>query len=145
MMNEDKEQAHRTGEISDVLPIHASPPSGTEEHRNENRYRASWKIFVSIEGTDLQEGKIKDVSLHGAAILNERNLMHGTHLTLPIHIPSLMGYGVPRIRIVKCRTSYSIHDADNICFRVGVKFVEFNKSSDRAYLEARLTRHHSKV
>lgn len=145
MMNTDKKQAHRSDEVNDVLPIHASPPSGTEEHRNENRYRASWKIFVSIEGTDLQDGKIKDVSLHGAAILNERNLMHGTHLTLHIHIPSLNGYGVPRILIVKGQTSYSIHDADNICFRVGVKFVEFNKASDRAYLEARLTQHHARL
>lgn len=145
MSNTDNNFLGELDIFDNVSPIKSSPPQGAKEHRNEIRYRAAWRIFVAIEGHNLHDGRIRDISIHGTAILNVRNLKPGTSVTLHIHIPPLNGPGTPRILIAHGKTSYSIHDVDNQCFRVGVTFVKFELASDRAYLEARLTNHHSKA
>lgn len=131
--------------FNDVTPIESLPPQGVKEHRREIRYKASWKIAVTVEGKDLHDGRIKDISLHGAAILMGRNLKPNASVMLHIHIPSLAGPDVPKVLRVNGMTSYTVHDASDQCFRVGVYFVKFEMPSDCAYLEARLTNHHSKA
>lgn len=132
--------------FGDVSPIKSSPPKGNKEYRKETRYRASWRIDVAVEGHDLQEGRIKDISLHGTAtILNGRNLKPGISVTLHIHIPPLTNTSMPKVMIVDGKTSYTIHDANDLCFRVGVTFVKFELASDSAFLEMRLTNHHTQT
>ena len=111
------------------------------EHRKEDRYRVAWKVAIAVEGQGVHDGRIRDISLHGAAILNVRNLKPESYVTLCIHMPSLVCIGVPKILIVHGITSYSVHDASNLCFRIGVAFVEFELPSDRACLEERLKNH----
>ena len=63
------------GASVEVTPIESLPPQGGSEHRRETRYRVTWKADVIVEGEDLHDGRLNDISLHGAAILNE--LKHG--------------------------------------------------------------------
>ncbi|CAH1083903.1 PilZ domain-containing protein [Candidatus Nitrotoga sp. 1052] len=128
--------------FDDVSPIKSSQPQGVKELRKGTRYKASWRVAAIVEGQDLHEGKIKDISIHGAAILVGCNLNHRTSVTLHIYIPPLAGHGAPRIMIVHGITSHAIHDAYDQCFRVGIAFVKFELASACAYLDARLTKHH---
>jgi hypothetical protein len=130
---------------ADVSPVLSLPPHGVKEHRNETRYMASWRVSVFIEGHDLHYGRVKDISLHGIAILNGLNIKPGTNVTLNIHISSLTTPLKPKALVVHGITSYAVHDAGHLCFRVGIVFVKFAPATDRAYLEERLTNHHSKA
>jgi len=130
--------------FDDVSPIESPPPKGVKEHRKETRYKAAWKIDVVVEGQELHDGKIKDISLHGAAILIGRNLKPGTKVTLNTHIPPLNS-GVKKVLTVYGKTLYTVHDSSDLCFRIGIRFDEFKMESDRDYLESRLTNYHPKA
>lgn len=133
------------GAVGDISPVYSLPPRGKKELRNETRYMASWRAAVSLEDKGFHYGRIRDISLHGTAILNGFNLKIGTGVTLNIHIPTLTATCASKVLIVRGITSYAVHDADHQCFRVGITFAEFEPAEDRTYLEDRLTNHHVKV
>lgn len=133
------------GASSDVLPIESLPPQGTKEHRNEIRYLVTWRMAVSINGQGFHYGRAKNISLHGAAILSGLNIKPGTSVTLNIHTPPLTAPCKPKTLIIHGITSYAVHDADHLCFRVGVTFVKFEPVADLDYLEERLANHHVKA
>lgn len=133
------------GASGDVSPVFSLPPQGVKEHRNETRYMASWRIAISVEGQDFHYGRVKDISLHGIAVLNGLNIKPGINVTLNIHVPSLTTPCEPKTLIVHGITSYAVHDAEHLCFRVGIAFVKFEPATDITYLEERLTNHHNKV
>jgi len=146
MINTDNDPLGVLGALEDVSPIKSLPHLGGKEQRKEIRYRASWRITVAIEGNASYDGKVRDISMHGAAILIGRNLKPGLSVTLHIHIPSLSLHpDAAKILIVHGKTSYTVHDANDLSFRVGISFVNFELESDRNYLEDRLTKHHSKA
>lgn len=145
MVNAGKNPFGASGAFGNVLPIDSLLPPGSREHRKETRYKATWKIAVVVDGHDLHDGKIKDISLHGAAIIIGHNLKRRASVTLHIHIPSVDGPAAPKILIVHGTAVYTVHDANDQCFRVGIAFDKFEVASDRAYLEARLASHHMKI
>ena len=130
---------------SEVVMIESLPPSSSREHRKEPRYRATWKVSISVEGENTQDGKIKDISLHGVSILIGRNFKTGSKTTINLYLPSLTGPAAPKIAMVHGIVVYTIHDADKLCFRVGINFVKFEPASDRGYLNERLSNHHIKI
>lgn len=133
------------GDVGDLTPVVALPPQGVKEHRNEARYKASWRTAIAIEGHDYIYGRIRDISLHGTAILNGLNIKPGASVTLNIHIPTLTTPCAPKVLVVHGATSYTVHDAEHLCFRTGITFIKFESAIDCAYLEERLTNHHPKV
>ncbi|MBI5438548.1 MAG: PilZ domain-containing protein [Nitrosomonadales bacterium] len=133
------------GASSDVEPIESFPPEDGREHRRETRYRVTWKVDIAIEGQDLHDGRLNDISLHGASILLGRNLKADTEVTLRIYIPSITGPYPPTVLTVHGMTRYTVHDSDDLLFRVGIAFTEFDMVSDRGYLDARLTSHHLEI
>jgi len=133
------------GTPAEVTPIESLPPQGGSELRKETRYRATWRVDVIVGGQDSHDGRINDISLHGAAILLGRNLKPNTKVTLRIYIPSITGPYPPMILTVHGVARYTIHDSDDLLFRVGVAFIEFEMVSDRGYLNARLTSHHLEI
>ena len=130
----------------EITPIESLPPQGCKEHRKETRYRATWRVDIAVEGQDdLHDGRIHDISLHGTAVLLGRNLKPDTKVTLHIYVPSITGPCPPTVLIVHGVTRYSVHDSDNLLFRVGIAFSQFKMVSDRGYLDARLTSHHLEI
>jgi hypothetical protein len=133
------------GAPAEVTPIESLPPPGDSEHRRETRYRATWKVDVAVEGENLHDGRLNDISLHGASILLGRNLKTDTKVTLHIYIPSITGPYPPTVLTIHGMTRYTVHDSDDLLFRVGIAFIEFDMVSDRGYLNARLTSHHFEI
>lgn len=130
---------------AEVTPIESLPPQGGSELRKETRYRATWRVDVGVGGHDSHDGRINDISLHGASILLGRNLIPDTRVTLRIYMPSITGPFPPTVLTVHGITRYTVHDSDDLLFRVGVAFTEFEMVSDRGYLDARLTSHHLEI
>lgn len=60
-------------------------------------------------------------------------------------MPSITGPFPPTVLTVHGMTRYTVHDADDLLFRVGIAFIEFEMVSDRGYLDARLTSHHLEI
>lgn len=145
MSNAENDPFGVLGTSGDVTPVVALPPQGIKEHRNETRYKASWRAAIAIKGQDFHYGRVKDISLHGTAILNELSINPGASVTLNIYIPTLTAPCAPKVLALRGTVSYSIHDADHLCFRTGITFVMFEPAADRVYLEDRLTNHHIKV
>lgn len=145
MANIDNDPLGVFGASIDAEPIEAFPPEGGSEHRKETRYRATWRVDVIVGGQDLHDGRLNDISLHGASILLGRNLKPDIKVTLRIYIPSITGPYPPTVLTVHGMTRYTVHDSDDLLFRVGIAFTEFEMVSDRGYLDERLTRHHLEI
>ena len=121
------------------------PPKCGKEHRREARYMVSWRAALSVDGQKIHYGRLKDISPHGAAILNDFNIKPGACVTLNIHVPTLDISCESRILTAYGIAAYTVCDAEHQCFRIGISFVEFGQTSDRAYLEERLASCHVKV
>ncbi len=85
-------------------------PQGAKELRKGTRYKALWRIAAIVVGQELHDGRVKDISPHGAAILIARNLNPQISVSLNIYIPPLVGPGAPKILIVHGMTSHAIHE-----------------------------------
>ena len=103
------------------------------------------KADVIVEGEDLHDGRLNAISLHGASILLGRNLKIDTKVTLRIYIPSITGSYPPTVLTVYGMTRYTVHDSNDLLFRVGIAFTDFGMLSDRGYLNERLTSHHFEI
>lgn len=130
---------------SAISPVNSLPPKCGKEHRRETRYMVSWRAALSVDGKNFHYGRLKDISMHGAAILNDLNVKPGLRVTLNIHIPTLDRSCESKVVIARGITAYTVCDAEHQYFRVGVSFVEFGQASDRAYLEERLINNHVQV
>ena len=124
--------------FGNVSPVNSLPPKYGKEHRRETRYMVSWRAAISVDGQNFHYGRLKDISQHGAAILNDLSIKPDTHVTLKIHIPVLGTPCKPNVLIVHGMTVYTVYDAERLCFRGGVSFVKSGQASDCAYLEERL-------
>jgi hypothetical protein len=145
MTDDDNDPLGVFGASIDAEPIESFPPEGGSEHRRETRYRATWKVDIIVGGQDLHDGRLNDISLHGASILLGHNLKPDIKVTLRIYIPSITGPYPPTVLTVHGMTRYTVHDSDDLLFRVGIAFTEFEMVSDRGYLNERLTRHHLEI
>lgn len=121
------------------------PPKCGREHRRETRYMVSWRAAVSVDGQNFHYGRLRDISLKGAAILDDLNVKPGTCVMLKIHIPGLDISCGAKVVIARSIATYTVYDTEHQCFRMGVSFDVFEQASDRAYLEGRLTNHHTEV
>lgn len=138
----ENDRLQAPGEAS---PSDLSSREGGKEQRRETRYMVSWRAAVSVDGQNFHYGRLKDISLHGAAVLNDFNVKPGTRITLKIHIPTLNLSRESKVMMVSGVTAYAVYDTDRRCFRIGISFVRFEHASDSAYLEERLTNYHVKV
>jgi hypothetical protein len=104
------------------------PPRCGKEHRKETRYMVSWRAAVSIDGQTFHYGRLKDISLHGAAILNDLNVKPGACVTLKIHIPTLDRSCESKVMMVRGKTAYTVCDATPIS---GSAFISLNLGRHR--------------
>ena len=116
--------------------------TSSSEHRSDTRYSASWRVALVIGGKVLHEGKLKDISASGAAILIQINLKVGISLELHMLLPALHHGHEQKVIIAHGKTCNSAHDSQHHCFRVGISFDKFVVASDRDYLKSRLEGRH---
>lgn len=123
-------------------PFKSFQAMGGEEQRRDPRYLVSWRVALSVGDSNSHYGRVRDISLHGAAILSDLNIKPDTRLMLSILIPTLSRDCEPKIMAIHGKAVYTAYDAEQLRFRVGVSFIKFEQADDRAYLEERLVSHH---
>ncbi len=118
-----------------------------EEHRSETRFRVRWHVtaWPGESSEAAHHGFIKDISFKGVSILLEHNLKIANTVMLHLHLPPLAAGQAPRILEVKSKLVYTLHDSEELSFRIGFHFVQFKSEADREYLHSRLTTHYIKV
>lgn len=131
--------------FGDITPVKSQPPDGIKEHRDHIRYAVSWRIAISARGQNWQVGKIRDISLNGAAIKLEHSIKPGTHIALNIQVPALDPSSAPKILVIYGKVSHSVFDSRSQDFRIGIAFTRFEPASDQAYLGARLSKHQTRA
>ncbi|MDZ4202622.1 MAG: PilZ domain-containing protein [Gallionella sp.] len=137
-------------ELSAVLaeactPVDATPPKGGKEHRKSERYRVKWHAAAFIEPDGLYHGYIKDISAHGAAIFLDKNIKHGQSIKLHIHVPPLHIAQAPHVVEVQGTVAYTVHDAEELQFRVGVRFLRFITEHDPVFLAGYLSNNATRI
>jgi c-di-GMP-binding flagellar brake protein YcgR len=118
-------------------------PSG--EKRHDTRYNASWRAALVIGGKFTYEGRLRDISASGAAILIQSNVNVGISLELHMLLPTMHQGHEQKVIIVHGKTCNSTFDSKHYCFRVGINFDKFLVPTDREYLTSRLESHHRVV
>jgi hypothetical protein len=125
--------------LADIgTPLHPAPPKGKREHRKTTRYYVRWHVAVHINDQGLHHGFVRDLSVKGAAILVGKNLNVSESIKLHILVPPLDAHSTPRIIEVTGEITYSVHDPDELQFRVGISFDRFSTEHDPAFLEEHL-------
>jgi hypothetical protein len=108
--------------------------------RNEPRFRFRLNVDVLVDGQEFHHGFVKDISLEGATLYMDRNFQKPRSIQLHIKVPPLIAAGKPHVVKVAGMIVYSIYDCNEMSFRSGVNFNQFNTPSDRDFLQERLCR-----
>jgi len=122
--------------LQDAFPNKTQAPIVIDDRRQDERYSVNWRITI-VAGRESHEGRLKDISLHGAAILIHRAINPNVKITLHIHVPPLHP-GAKKAITIQCVTANTVHDSHDQCFRVGISFTKFDLPSDAAYLDGRI-------
>lgn len=118
----------------------AQPPADAPKHeecRNEPRVHVRWHADISVDD-QVYSGFVKDISMQGADIFLDHNLQHVKSAKLRIHVPPLNVTIAHHVTEVSGKVIYTSHDSDEQLFRTGIKFLKFDRESDREHLQARL-------
>lgn len=123
-------------ETADPAPF--SLPKLGKEHRTVQRYMVKWRVTASVDRHGLHHGHLKDISIKGAAVLLEQNLQSVDFIKLHIYVPPPAPSRIPCIVEVVGKVVYSIYDARELRFRVGINFLRFATEHDPVFLEDHL-------
>lgn len=106
--------------------------------RNEPRFHFRLAVDVLVDGREFHHGFVKDISLEGATLYIDRNFQKPKSIQLHIKVPPIIAATKPHVVKVAGTIVYSIYDCDEMRFRSGVNFDQFNTPSDRDFLQERL-------
>lgn len=119
-------------------PVPAMPPKLGKEHRTVQRYLVKWRIAAFVDQRGLHHGHLKDISIRGAAILLDQNFQSADFIKLHVYVPPPATSRLPCVVEVIGRIVYSIYDARELRFRIGVNFLKFATEHDPVFLEDHL-------
>ena len=110
------------------------------ESRKSPRYYARWRIAIVFDETENRptiHGHTHDVSLRGASVYTEHNVVSITPVTVLLSPP--LAHEGERQKIIEIRTqlAYSVYAGSNSCFRIGLNFIKF-KNGGRQILKGML-------
>lgn len=114
-----------------------------DELRKYTRYHMRWGIALILDETGtsaLHEGKTHDLSMGGAAMHTEHNLLSPQSVTALLAPPPLYRGEKQTIIEIRCRPVYCVFSSVGQCFRIGLQFIRFT-GNGRSVLEDRLQHH----
>lgn len=123
-----------------------SVPATTSRQTRQKtpRFRVRWHVDILMDGHNIFDGLINDISTAGASILLAHNV-HPLKPTLRIHIPPLCSTSKPHFMEVSGKTVYMVYDGGKQLYRASISFTKFHAQTDMAFLEERLNKHHSRI
>jgi len=137
-MSDDKKTDKPADAIADLS---AQPAAPVHEARATPRYRARWRVEVTLDAQTTYYGHIKDISVNGAAVLLEHNIKSVQSATLFIEITFEQMQTPPHIIQVEGKVVDTIYEGDSAYFRSSITFRRFIPAEDRAFLEHHLQQH----
>ena len=97
-----------------------------------------WHAEAIIDGHEIYQGIVKDVSMRGANFLVEHNFQHSKLVKLKIHVPPLVVTAPQHIVQVSGKITSTVYDSAEDTFRSAISFIEFTLPSDNALLQSRI-------
>lgn len=137
----DENSTEPTAASTPDLPSDTADSRSHKDQRVEPRVHVRWHVDVFVEGRPVYHGFIKDISLKGADVFIDHNLQNVKLVKLLIHVPPLNTTSDRHVVDVSGKVIYASHDSDELLFRTGIKFLQFNLESDQVYLQSRITKH----
>lgn len=108
-----------------MLPDRLQAPSFSNRRTTE-RYLVSWRADVEIPGGEIHSGVTCDLSLDGAAILLDKNILDAPLLRVHLAIPPVEGLLAGDGAVILAERRYTILDSRHQRFRVGLRFREYH-------------------
>jgi hypothetical protein len=134
------EQADGDKNVSAAAPANPMPPSpGTLQNFQPPHHHFKWHVDVRVDGHDVYQGFIKEITLEGTHLFVEHNLQNAKFAKLHIHIPPVANATLHPVVEVSGKIISTIFDSSEDCFRSAIHFQEFTLESDRIYLQSRLS------
>jgi len=113
------------------------------DQRQQVRYAVRWKATIIWTEENRQyrvDGRTADLSLHGAAVHCEYNLILPQSCTMLLSMPALSRESQPEMVEIKCQYVYTVCQATARLFRIGLTFLSIDGDRHKA-LQQRLGQH----
>jgi hypothetical protein len=118
--------------------VHSSPLNSADEQRREPRFHVHWHVVTELDKHGICHGFIKEISIQGATLFLDHDLIKVKTILLEIESPALQPQAPPHILAIDCHVIYAIHDSEERMFRTGIHFHKFRIDSDKDFLDHRL-------
>ncbi len=118
--------------------VHSSPFNPGNEQRREPRFHVHWHVATELDKHGICLGFIKEISIQGATLYLDHDLIKVKKIILEIQVPALQPHTAPHILAIDCQVIYAIHDSDEQMFRTGIHFDKFQVESEKDFLDHRL-------
>ena len=130
---------------SNGVPIVDATPTAIADQRkfrdihNESHPHFKWHAEVLVDGHDVFQGIVKDISMLGLNLVLDHNLQNSKLVKLHIHVPPLDTSSPHHVLEVSGKITSTVFDSGEEAFRSGISFIQFTLDSDQTYLQSLLS------
>lgn len=125
--------------IVDTTPTVSTDARSFRDIRNEPHPHFKWHAEVLVDGHDVYQGIVKDISMKGLNLILDHNLQKSKLVKLHIHIPPLDIASPQHVLEVSGKITSTVYDSSEKAFRSGISFIQFTLDSDQKYLQSLLS------
>jgi ATP-binding cassette subfamily F protein uup len=114
-------------EAVQVRPTSRSPAKKSAEHRRHARHPCHWRVAIihkNVDRNDIFHGRTNDLSVSGASVFLHHNIFR-PEVVMLLAVPPLHTGQKETIIEIQCRMVYTVLDAEQSQFRVGLHFHSF--------------------
>ena len=141
---DESQPVEKTEEVHGAPPSAEITPSASHESKAQPvphdtpHPHFKWHADVMVDGHDVYQGYVRDISMHGLHLYLDHNLQNAKLVKLHIHVPPLLVTSPHRTLEVTGNITANIYDSVEDEFRSSINFIAFTLESDRIYLQSRL-------
>ncbi len=104
------------------------------ENRKSPRYYTRWRIDIVFDETENRptiHGHTHDVSLSGASMYGDHDVVSTTPVTVLLSPPLEHERGQQETIEIRAQLAYSVYAGSNFRFRIGLSFIKFKNDGQR--------------
>ncbi|WP_283745440.1 PilZ domain-containing protein [Sideroxydans sp. CL21] len=125
--------------IADVIPTATADQRKTRDIHDEPHPHFKWHAEVRVDGHDVFQGIVKDISMKGLNLVLDHNLQNSKLVKLHIHIPPADISSPHHVLEVSGKITSTVFDSAEEAFRSSISFIQFTLDSDQTYLQSLLS------
>jgi len=123
---------------ADITPIGTTKVKALQTAHNEPHAHFRWHAEAFVDGHDVFQGIVKNISMTGLDLILDHNLQKSKLVKLHIHVPPLDISNPPHVFEVSGKITSTVFDSGEESFRSGITYIQFTLNSDQAYLQSLL-------